>query len=432
MTNPRLPLVRRVISVGALAAMLLVMLPAPAMAAGSARRDGGKLIYVGGGEVNSLTVAYGGGEYTFTDGGTNLSAGPGCTAAGGDFWNPGATRIDCGGSGVTSIVIRTRGGNDTAMVATGTTIPSGVKVVVDLGDGRDRWEGSRTTADIVNGGGGNDDIEGKGANDVLRGAGGNDTIRGGSGNDTVYGGPGADRVYGDDGNDNVNGEGGNDWAEGNRGRDVVHGGADRDLVSGGPGGDRIIGGDGKDRLLDDVGVGRASALGSDVLIGGRGIDTADYSYRQGVATPLRLSLDRRANDGAKGEGDQIGPDRSVENIIGGILSDTIIGNDRANVLQGRERADMIRGLGGDDVLRGDGGNDGIEGNGGNDLLAGWWGDDTLVGGGGGDYLQGGVDDDLLIADDGARDTVSCGDDSDRALVDGRDVVTRLCERVAWR
>ena len=58
--------------------------------------------------------------------------------------------------------------------------------------------------------------------------------------------------------------------------------------------------------------------GADVCKGGSGVDTAAYATR---STPLSLTNDGAANDGAAGEGDNIGTD--VENLTGGQAADTI-------------------------------------------------------------------------------------------------------------
>ena len=91
------------IAVAMLTGCVVFLLPAPAMAAGNARKDGSKLIYVGGGETNSLTVSYGGGTYTFVDSAAGtVTAGSGCTQTGGNYWGGGADTV-VGGNGDDSL-----------------------------------------------------------------------------------------------------------------------------------------------------------------------------------------------------------------------------------------------------------------------------------------------------------------------------------------
>lgn len=196
------------------------------------------------------------------------------------------------------------------------------------------------------------------------------------------------------------------------------------------GADRVKGDAGNDLLFDDDRPLQITPFQSpDVLVGGTGVDTADYSYRLSEATPMRLSLDRAANDGATGEGDNIGPDGSVENIEGGIMADTITGSAAANRLRGWEGNDTINGLGGNDNINGVSNNDTIDGGTGADTIEGGFGNDTVIGGAGRDAVSGGANNDLMKARDGEVDNVSCGSGTDRAEVDRGDGVSVLCETV---
>ncbi|HSV14370.1 MAG TPA: calcium-binding protein [Tepidisphaeraceae bacterium] len=98
-----------------------------------------------------------------------------------------------------------------------------------------------------------------------------------------------------------------------------------------------------------------SGGGADVLSGGDGIDTADYSGR---TRALTLVIGGGPVSGESGEHDNILGD--VENLIGGRGSDSLVGSAAANVI---------------DAGRGD---DSITGNGGNDLLIGGRDDDTYI------------------------------------------------------
>ena len=119
-------------------------------------------------------------------------------------------------------------------------------------------------------------------------------IDGGAGNDRLYGGDGTDLILGGKGNDRPYGRGGNDRLLGQDGDDLMDGGA-----------------------------------GADVFSGGRGADTASYASR---TEPLRLSVDKRANDGAAGEADNIAAD--VERLLGGKGDDILVGRRGFTTIKG--------------------------------------------------------------------------------------------------
>jgi Ca2+-binding RTX toxin-like protein len=88
---------------------------------------------------------------------------------------------------------------------------------------------------------------------------------------------------------------------------------------------------------------------------------------------------------------------SIENVLGGISSDTLIGDAGNNILDGDlyefpgdegpgGEDDRLYGRDGNDTLLGRIGNDTLTGDAGNDTLVGGLGNDTLNGGGGGDYF----------------------------------------------
>jgi peptidoglycan/xylan/chitin deacetylase (PgdA/CDA1 family) len=90
---------------------------------------------------------------------------------------------------------------------------------------------------------------------------------------------------------------------------------------------------------------------------------------------------------------------------------------------------VLRGTASADSLFGGAGDDALYGRGGDDRLGGGWGTDTLSGGPGHDTLRGGPGDDLLVAADGAADTVDCGPGRDLARVDALDRVAANCEEI---
>ncbi len=96
---------------------------------------------------------------------------------------------------------------------------------------------------------------------------------------------------------------------------------------------------------------------------------------------------------------------------------------------GSSSNDVLYGTIGDDIVCARGGGDRIFGRAGRDRLLGSYGPDTISGGPGRDVLNGGSERDVLLARDGYRDTVICGDQYDIAIVDVLDVVKRSCELV---
>ena len=112
----------------------------------------------------------------------------------------------------------------------------------------------------------------------------------------------------------------------------LFGTAHSDLMNGGPGNDQIGAGGGADVFLALPGD------GTDDYHGGPGIDAILYSS---YSTPVDVSLDNVANDGAPGERDQVRS--NVENLSGGSAGDT------------------LRSFGAFSRLDGNGGNDTLDG-----------------------------------------------------------------------
>jgi Ca2+-binding RTX toxin-like protein len=226
-------------------------------------------------------------------------------------------------------------------------------------------------------------ITGTSGDDVLRGTAGDDVICGRFGDDRLMGLGGDDQLFGDGGDDVLLGGPGNDLLRGADGDDTLRGGGGNDRLSGWSGDDGLSGGGGNDRLR--------GGGGADVVDGGPGRDLASYA---GKVAGVRVSIGDGANDGARGEGDEI----------------------RAGV-------EDLRGGAGNDVLRGTAGANRLFGFGGRDRLIGMAGNDRLVGGAGPDVLDG---------RDGAGfvDSLQCGaGGGDRVLADMADKVGAACEDV---
>ena len=188
------------------------------------------------------------------------------------------------------LLINGAGGNDSVIIAPGLTAAFKPKKVV------------------IRGGAGDDTIFGGTGNDSLFGGAGRDTIDGEDGNDAVYGAAGAgdltgdlaDTLKGGAGNDHLVGGLGNDVMTGGDGNDLMEGGADNDKLDGGLGADDERGDAGDDIFLEGP-----TANGSDKFTGGSGTDKVDYSQRTGT---ISITRDGKANDGAPGEGDNVGSD----------------------------------------------------------------------------------------------------------------------------
>jgi len=208
--------------------------------------------------------------------------------------------------------------------------------------------------------------------------------------------------------------------------DILIGSDSNNLIIGGGDTDTIHGLGGDDTMNGDSEL--SFFAYTDLIDGGDGTDTVSYDERN---TPVNVSLDGVANDGAPGEADNV---INTENIIGGGGNDTLTGNAAGNVIRGLSGDDTIAGGAGRDIIDGGGGtdtatyaehstavavsldgvaNDGapgeadnvintenIIGGGGNDTLTGDAGPNFIRGLGGNDQLRGLAGNDLLIGDTG--------------------------------
>ncbi|CAN5509089.1 hypothetical protein BH20ACT18_BH20ACT18_10150 [soil metagenome] len=272
---------------------------------------------------------------------------------------------------------------------------------VNLGDGDD----AATTrgADVpvlLDGGAGSDRLSaGSGSAPVLAGGPDDDILTGGEGDDLIFGEAGFDQ--GAAGNDQIDGRGGDDRIEG--------------------------------------------GLGTDVIVGGAGTDTViyqEFAIASGQAlrtTPVTVTLDAMANDGAPGENDSVAGD--VENVIGATGADQLVGNEADNSLRlgfagvGDPTGGSVQGAGGDDAVFGGEGPDTVDGGAGDDIVV-----DGDVGGAA-STLSGGPGNDLLHAADVAEeqsntselelnptaDAISCGAGRDQAYLDTADPRPADCE-----
>lgn len=230
-------------------------------------------------------------------------------------------------------------------------------------------------------------LDGRAGNDVLDGRGvPRVTAYGREGSDRLTGGDGPDSLYGDqgdsatgDGNDVINGGGGDDRLQGYRGSDTLNGGDGDDSLYGDEGNDSLKGGAGDDSLNS-----MSTKDGADRLDGGSGRDSAQYWSR---TANLKLTLDGKANDGAKNEGDSLAS--NIERIDGGSGNDLLMGNNSPNDLNGNDGNDTLKGLGGDDDLSGGNGNDSVYGGAGDEYFSNDSGADLYDGGAGNDTVNAG-------------------------------------------
>ena len=237
-------------------------------------------------------------------------------------------------------------------------------------------------SDTLNGTEGEDVIAGLGGDDLIRGLGGEDVICGGDGNDYLYGSNGGlalDFLSGDAGNDVIDGGsklGGivvyseapgavnvdlstlsaTGWGTdrlvlisgvlGSSFPDTMNGSPRTDVLTGLGGDDTISAGGGSDFVLADPGNDRIDG-------GGSSGDTIDFA-----ASPRRVSVNL-----GSGKASGFGADvvTGFEHVAGTKYADVLTGNAAANRLQGGAGNDRLLGGGGRDTLTGQQGRDFADG-----------------------------------------------------------------------
>ncbi len=302
-------------------------------------------------------------------------------------------------------------------------------------DRDDSLYGEDDTADLIQGGGGNDILFGDTAqlpaagprtNPVSSAVGAADWIQGGAGRDYIDAGPGDDLVEG--GADGVsNGDVGGDVVDAGSGNDEVYGDvktspADAiaagnlenatnqkgDFLSGGAGDDWVVGAQGNDVL--------SGGDGGDLLIGGAGND--DIWGDRDLAAGIGWSVQRQITV-------VNGIPQFFSNYSGVVVrTDGTVGGD--DVIYGGSGDDWIAGEAGDDFIDGGADNDALFGMSGNDILIGGSGDDWLFGDfasaqEGADYLDGGTGNDHLYGDGGGDILIGGQGDDTLAGGAGKDI-----------
>lgn len=196
-----------------------------------------------------------------------------------------------------------------------------------LGTGKDVYDGSNSSRDIVDfstygvdiefnlrtgasnqataagdrlknveglvGGRGDDGLIGTGGKNLLWGGRGGDDLKGAAGNDKLWGGGGGDGLSGDAGRDLLKGQAGHDKLWGGKDNDTLWGGSGNDALSGNEGRDRLQGQAGKDTLNGGDGHDILSGgKGRDALRGGAGADEFRFASGDGKDRVLDFQDDR--------------------------------------------------------------------------------------------------------------------------------------------
>ena len=342
--------------------------------------------YDGDGIALTLDLSVGGysSAYGF-DGNDNLSAGTSSyvlldggdgvdtiTGGAGDDWLSGGSGSDVisGGAGRDILYIDADDlsaninggeGNDTAIVVTPDAVsidlaPSSIEAITG-NSGNDVFTTSGATGVIMDGAGGDDNLQGGIGDDVLIGGAGSDSFSGGAGDDVLT-------VDADDVAANIDGGDGTDmlvvgdirsvtfdlallnveYAMGNAGNDVLSSSGSTDIyVHGSAGDDTITGGTGNDEIL--------GGAGADVLDGGAGIDYVSYSDSQAAVS---IDLATAVVSGGDALGDSIA---NFEGVIGSLHADILTGDVNNNLLLGNAGDDTLIGGAGADHLDGGAGTD---------------------------------------------------------------------------
>ncbi|GFE73806.1 Ig-like domain-containing protein [Novosphingobium sp. TCA1] len=143
---------------------------------------------------------------------------------------------------------------------------------------------------------------------LLNASGSANVFEGGTGNDTLTGSAGNDRLYGHAGNDVLNGGNGSDFLRGGAGADTLNGGAGNDTLVYDSADTLIDGGTGTDTLLIDSGTGQVLDLGTATNIrnievinlgigdAGRRINLTEAGVIRATESSHQLTINGDAND----------------------------------------------------------------------------------------------------------------------------------------
>ena len=444
---------RPLLAGGGLAAALVVLAVPPASAASVYHQSWYFQYEAAPGEVNDVTVTVSEGMLTITDpGAAGITANQECSVVG--------ASVTCPVESYTNVYINLGDLDDSLTIAP--SVQGLQSVSISGGEGDDSLSSDSASQvehfdggegeDLIYGGGGNDSIQGAGNGDTVHGEAGDDYIAAGEGRDALLGGDGQDTldpgpgllddVFGGTGTDTVHyprdasvavsindvaDDGETDEMDnvhldvegisGGTGDDALSGSASRNVLRGGAGDDHLLGMGGNDQLHGDAGHNTLSGGdGDDVLFGL--LDASD-AYLGGAgqdyvplvrATDVTVTMNGLPDDGATGEGDNVGAD--VEEVTTGPGDDTIVGSKVGNEFDTGD---------GDDIVSSGGGNDGIVGG---------RGRDRINGGQGVDSIHGGAGIDTLTSQDKSKDYATCGGSTDSINSDHRDQVAFDCEVIS--
>lgn len=281
------------------------------------------------------------------------------------------------------------GGNDTVTYATETT---GVTVNLTTKTGTGGNAAGDYYSDVRS-------VIGTSGADLLIGDGNdNELIYGGAGNDVIEGRGGADNLVGGLGIDTLSYAGSNAAVTvrlTQQGTSLANGekGADGLFQQGGHAQGNLIWGfeNLTGSAYDDTLRGDSSG---NVLDGGAGIDTAEYTYLasgKNLTVTLGLydaKLGTTAQSSTSGITGDIDTLKNFENVTGGDGNDKLTGNNGDNTLFGTYGNDILSGMAGNDLLMGGFDDDTLNGGDGDDFLMGGYGNDTFIGGLGADTIIG--------------------------------------------
>ncbi len=245
---------------------------------------------------------------------------------------------------------------------------------------------------------------------ILNSGGGDDQLDGFRGIDRLNGGDGDDTLFGDAGNDLLNGGAGEDTLDGGAGSDTASYSGSAQAVSVNLVSGEVSGGDAEGDVLISIehvnGSDHADELtagSGSRLAGGAGDDSYNINH---AAVMIIEGVNKGEDSVFTTLASYTLPD-NVENLeVSGALEFVLIGNKLGNVLIGNAQSNVLLGQIGNDDLYGLGGNDVLNGGTGNDLLDGGFGVDVLNGGPGNDiYKTDRRDEVLTLVEGGGIDTL---------------------------
>lgn len=276
---------------------------------------------------------------------------------------------------------------------------------------------NQVVTNTITGDGGSDTISGGNANGISSSA--TNNLSGEVGNDVLYGGVANGQnssvtniVNGGDGEDALNG--GYTLGLSSTVNNTLAGGVGNDTIIGGSswGGsstavNTITGGEGNDLIFPGGDQGTTN-----IIDGGNGTDTLDYSYFGSPGVTVDLSFVGPQKVAALQSSDTIS---NVENLVGTDYNDQLSGTSGDNVISGGAGNDTINGGAGNDTLSGGTGDDTVNGGTGDDTLSGGIGNDIISGGGGKDTITGEAGNDIIILSGAADATTVNGGEGENTI-----------------